>query len=81
MAAPGVATGGSGRFAVSVRLSTPSMLIRTVSAVAGWSASVARPATRTAVWSVLWRGVSSVSTGLLVGGGGGIFTHISSTIT
>ena len=41
VAKPCVATGGSARFATTVRLSTPSTLMCTVSAVAGWSASVA----------------------------------------
>ena len=47
LATPCVATGGSARFATTVRLCTPSTLMWTVSAVAGWSASVARPVTRT----------------------------------
>jgi hypothetical protein len=78
-ATPCVATGGSGRFATTVRLSTPSTAICTVSAVAGWSASVARPLTRMASWLIVWRARFTWTTGLFDGGGGGFLTQISST--
>ena len=77
----GVATGGSGWFAVTVFTSAPSTLIWTLSAALGWSPSVARPETRIAARSTVWRGTSSVTTGLLDGGGGGTFTQTPSSST
>ena len=79
LAAPCVATGGSARFATTVRLWTPSMLMWTVRAVPGWSASLAWPATRTDCTLVVCRANSTRTAGLFDGGGGGALTQISST--
>ena len=80
LAAPCVATGGSGRFATTVRLWTPSTLMWTVSGgrPADRRRSPARLTRTDCRWSSGAPG-STCTTGLFDGGGGGALTQISST--